>query len=80
MAKGRKFKKSCYLNTEILTVVLYREYGRSKIMDRWGTFALMKEDQVIVNLIEEYGTAQWTTIATQMRELVPRARTSKQIR
>lgn len=35
---------------------------------------------MILNLIEEYGTSQWTIIATHMRTLVSKARTSKQIR
>ena len=39
-----------------------------------------QEDEVISRLIDLHGTNQWTTIATEMKSLIPSTRSSKQIR
>lgn len=39
-----------------------------------------QEDEVISRLIDLHGTNQWTTIAAEMKSLIPSTRSSKQIR
>lgn len=49
-------------------------------MDQRGIPLLIQEDAVILTLIQQLGTSQWTAIASEMRVLCSSARSSKQIR
>lgn len=49
-------------------------------MDALGKSLLTQEDSIIINLINEHGSSQWTTIASKMRTLTSHPRSSKQIR
>ena len=40
----------------------------------------MKEDEIIVSLVNEHGPKRWTLIAEEMKKIQPSHRTSKQIR
>jgi hypothetical protein len=49
-------------------------------MDQRGNPSPIQEDTIILTLIGQFGTSQWTTIASQMRTLCASCRSSKQIR
>jgi hypothetical protein len=49
-------------------------------MDQRGNHSLIQEDSIILTLIAQHGTSQWTAIASQMRISCPSSRSSKQIR
>lgn len=50
-------------------------------MDFRGTYFFMKEDDIIISLVNQYGRKKWTLIADEMHKINPiNYRTSKQIR
>ena len=49
-------------------------------MDSRGTTPNIQEDTIILALIRQHGTNQWTTVASEMKKITSTARTSKQIR
>jgi hypothetical protein len=49
-------------------------------VDCRGRTNSIQEDEVILRLIHQHGTSQWTTVAAEMKSLIPSSRTSKQIR